>query len=131
MGWTIRPPTRLDHEPIERRVVAPVPDKAAGLQQSFIRQVYRRAVDLVRSTNELVAIGYSFNPHDQPSYDLLLRALAVDRSARVLLVTQNAVELCRRLAKEYPKIEWWPAPLTFRSWVTQGFPGLANTPLRR
>jgi len=116
-------PLLPDNKRLEHRVVAPIPDKAVGLQQAFIQGVYREAVDRVKAAGQLVAIGYSFNSHDRASYKPLLDALATCRNPKVILVTPNAVELRTRLAEEYPRIKWCVDPFPFRSWVLRGFPG--------
>ena len=57
---------------IEDRIIAPVTDKSEGLKQDFVRAAYRKACGFVRASGTVVAIGYSFNPHDQGSYRQLL-----------------------------------------------------------
>ena len=56
---------------VEDRIIAPVPDKSKGLTEAFISDTYKRAEALVRNSDIVVAIGYSFNPHDRASYQRL------------------------------------------------------------
>jgi hypothetical protein len=54
------------------RIIAPVPDKTQGLRQTFISATYAKAEALIRESEMVVAIGYSFNQHDRASYHGLL-----------------------------------------------------------
>jgi hypothetical protein len=114
------PPEHTFRYPSER-VIAPVPDKAEGLQGEFIKQVSTRAVEILRSTRTIVSIGYSFNPYDQASYEPLLQAA---RGAQVVLVVPEARDLAARLTREHPEIEWSAVPLTFRDWVLRDYQGV-------
>lgn len=106
------------------RVIAPIPDKVAGLRGKFIREVYKRGEELLRSSPlPLVAIGYGFGHHDSSSYRPLLAALK-SGSASVLLVSPCALDIRDRLAAEFPKIHFEPIQHTLRSWVEEDFPGL-------
>ncbi len=107
----------------DQRIIAPVPDKAEGLRATFIRAVHLRAIELASRATRVVSIGYSFNPYDRASYDRFLQTLA-SRNARVVLVTPDANAIARRLEENYPLIEWAAKPLTFREWVSRGFPGV-------
>ena len=66
---------------VEERIIAPVPDKSQGLQQVFIRDTYTKALVMVRDSDIVVAIGYSFNAHDRGSYQTLLEPCACPRAA--------------------------------------------------
>jgi hypothetical protein len=108
----------------ESRVIAPVPDKTEGLKGEFITKVYERADELLRySTIPLVAIGYSFNPHDRASYHPLLTSLQ-SGSSSVLLISPDAMRMQRRLSLEFPRVEFEPLEHTLKSWVEAEFPGL-------
>lgn len=113
----------MAYKPVEQRVIAPVRNKATGLRAEFIRKVYGRAREVVAAARQLVVIGYSFSPHDKASYDPLAATLARSGTT-VLIVAPDAAELVERLRREYRDIPWTPAPLSFRQWVTRGFPGL-------
>jgi len=75
----VGPTLSQDHRPLYQRVLAPVPDKAKGLQASFIRAVHARATELVSPAERVVSIGYSFSPYDRASYDRLLTGSCVSR----------------------------------------------------
>jgi hypothetical protein len=107
------------------RVIAPVPNKATGLKQHFIKNVYKKSEELLKHSTGLVAIGYSFNSNDRSSYDPILSYFYKNDSPRLLVVTPDAMEICNRLKSEYPKIQWDSAPFTFKDWVKRGFPGIA------
>lgn len=103
------------------RVIAPVPNKAAGLHGEFISRIHKKAVEIVQSIQTIVSIGYSFNPNDRTSYLPLLKAV---RGARILLVVPEAQKLVPRLISEYPGVEWRAIPMTFREWVAGNYEGL-------
>ncbi len=108
----------------ESRVLAPVPDKAQGLKGEFITEVYERADQLLRSSAiPLVAIGYSFNPHDRASYNPLFTSLE-SGSSSVLLISPDAMRMQGRLSREFPGVDFKPLEHTLRSWVQADFPGL-------
>lgn len=118
-----RLPPVLGYEPIERRVVAPVPDKSHGLKKDFTDAVYLRAAELVSSSAVLlVAIGYSFNPHDRTSYDSLLSALK-SRNNSLLVVSPDADAIRSRLSHEYPGLQVHAVPSTFKAWADADFVG--------
>lgn len=118
------PPPDYSFRYPSERVVAPVPDKAEGLLGEFVKHVYMRAVEIVRTTQTIVSIGYSFNPYDQGSYNPLLQAA---RGARVILVVPEAQDLAARLTQQHPEIEWTAVPLTFRDWVLRHYEGLIRS----
>jgi hypothetical protein len=103
------------------RVVAPVPDKASELEQPFIREVYNVAHSLVRESGELVAIGYSFSPHDQSSYDSLLRVLAASSERRLVLVSPEAGAVAARIGAQFQTLRIEPIETTFKSWAADSF----------
>ena len=71
---------------VEDRIIAPVPDKSHGLKHVFIRATYAKALGLLQSSGPVVAIGYSFNPHDKASYQPLLNALGDSKDRRLLVL---------------------------------------------
>lgn len=105
--------------PVEYRVIAPIPNKSEGLKGAFIKEVYDRAVEFLISANQIVVIGYSFNPYDCDSYTRLLVAMA---GKPVLLITPDADSLKKRLAYEYPNIHWEAEKQYFKDWVKSGYP---------
>ncbi len=101
------------------RVIAPVPDKAEGLKEPFIRKTYDRAQSILTYAEEVTAIGYSFNPNDASSYGPLLCRL---HGKIVRLVAPDSDALARRLGSCHPEITWISLPYKFQDWVKAGFP---------
>jgi hypothetical protein len=112
--------------PIEERVIAPVPSKAEGLTEEFIRRVHLCASDILKSSPLLVVIGYRFNELDGPSYDLLLRAFSSVAQPRATLISPDAGMLKARLTRSYPEILWEPFDATFADWANADFPGIVS-----
>jgi hypothetical protein len=113
----------FDH--IEDRIIAPIPDKAEGLKQAFIRETYQKAVELVcGSETDVVAIGYSFGVHDRASYQPVLQASSESRNRRLLIVSREAHSISERLKLEFPHIFIEPVEATFKRWASHSFPGL-------
>ena len=112
----------LDYQEIERRVIAPVPNKAQGLKGEFVKRVMESAQWILQKAETVVCIGYSFNPHDRVSYDPLFDCLM--KGARVILVVPEAQQLSERLSGEYPAPRWIPQAKRFREWVHSGYGGL-------
>jgi len=115
----ILPGLNFRHSP--ERVIAPVPSKTDGLLGEFVSRIHKRAVEIFKSTRAIVAIGYSFNPHDRDSYVHLLEAAS---GAKIILVVPEAHRLVSRLGNEYPGVEWQPVSMTFREWSTRGYEGI-------
>jgi hypothetical protein len=107
--------------PIKDRVIAPIPNKAEGLKGEFIKAVYDQAVQCLINANQIVVIGYSFNPYDYDSYDRLLVAMP---DKPVLLVAPDAGTLKERLSHEYSNIRWTVQSMSFKEWVNNGYPGV-------
>lgn len=110
------------HEPLEHRVIAPIPNKTEGLRQQFIKEIYDRAQELISETRKLIVIGYEFSPYDRKSYLPLIDKLATQNRAQAILVAPNAIHIERRLRSDFPQINWQPIPMTFKSWVDNDFP---------
>ena len=106
------------------RVIAPIPDKAQGLEGEFIDAVYRKAEDVIKEAYQLVCIGYSFNQHDRQSYEQLLRAAS---GKSILVVSPDSSTVTKRLTSEYPKISWKYQDLTFKEWIDSNCPGIIQT----
>jgi hypothetical protein len=114
----IQPGVTYTH--VHKRVIAPIPDKAEGLDGEFIKAVYGKAVDFLSAASQIICIGYSFNQHDQHSYAKLLHAVS---GKSVLIVAPDSESLVKRLTDEYPEIEWSYQPMTFAEWVSNDYPG--------
>jgi hypothetical protein len=106
---------------IRERVIAPIPDKVEGLKDVFIQHVYNHAIRILADAEVVVVIGYRFNLYDRDSYHRLLDAT---RASRIVLVVPEADVLKEKLQNEYPNINWYSVPLTFREWVKKGYPGV-------
>lgn len=109
--------------PMGQRIIAPVPEKAEGLRRAFHRRVREKATEVLRSSEFLIAVGYSFSEHDRPTYARLLDAYAERQGRTVLVVTPTADEVTSRLRASFPTLEWRPVPETFAAWVDGGFAG--------
>jgi hypothetical protein len=107
------------YDPVEGRIIAPVPDKAEGRKGVFAMAMARKAVETIRAAEQIVVIGYRFNPLDDVSYRPLLGAA---KGRRVVLVQPDAAPLRARLEKEYASVDWRDVPLTFGEWGRRGFP---------
>lgn len=107
---------------IEERVIAPVPDKSEGLKQAFVREIYNRALPLVRNCGFLIALGYSFNPFDRASYGPVLQALADSHERKLFIVSPDAVTSAKRVLGEYPQLRVKPIGKTFSDWTRESFP---------
>jgi len=114
-------PPRVGYVLPPERVIAPIPDKAEGLKGAFIEAMYNRSVSELNKASKIIAIGYSFNPFDRTSYEKLLGAF---HGKTVLLVGPEAKRLAKRLASEYPNIEWQAEPKSFKEWVINNYPGV-------
>jgi len=105
---------------VHERFIAPIPDKAKGLEGEFIKEVYDKAVDFLSTAKQVICIGYSFNQHDQHSYEKLLCAAS---GKSVLVVAPDSESSVKRLAAEFPEIEWSAQSMSFASWVSNDYPG--------
>jgi hypothetical protein len=125
LGYLFHPFEGVQHgltrTPIHERVIAPVPDKAIGLEGEFIKAVYGKAVDFMSAAKQIICIGYSFNQHDKHSYAKLLQAAS---GKSVLIVAPDSESSVVRLAAEYPDIEWSTQNMSFAGWVSNDYPGV-------
>jgi len=106
---------------IDERVIAPVPDKAEGLKEPFIRDTCREACSRVRASGSLVAIGYSFNRHDAQSYRPILQSLAESGERKLIVVCPEASVLAARIRYEYPHLRVTPIEKTLKCWASDSF----------
>ena len=110
------------YEPVERRVVAPVPDKTHGLRGRFVQRIYERAGEILESAELVVSIGCGFGPADKTSYAPLLEALQRANLPRLLIVDPAASTISDRLQPSLAKVEMSAVNLTFKQWVDRGCP---------
>lgn len=99
------------------RVIIPVPDKSVDLAQRYVRIVYEAACDAVRQSSNVIAIGYSFSPHDRSSYIPLLDAIKEKAQPSITLVDPESESLAERLRIEHPKMTIKPIPTSFADWM--------------
>ena len=116
-----RVPPGLLYQHLNERVIAPIPNKAEGLKGSFVKEVYKQAVELLCETDLFICIGYKFSQFDRSSCQPLLEAISRD-STRVVVVAPDAEEIVSRLSTEF-RLQLEPIPITFSKWVEMGFPG--------
>lgn len=107
----------LPHE----RVITPIPDKASGRTQEFIKLVNQRAEQLIAQAGLVIAIGYGFNEHDRSSYDRLICTLNHVTNPKMVVIAPDSQDICRRLCKNYANVVWIPVTKTFREWADDGF----------
>lgn len=110
----------LTRKLVHERVIAPMPDKAEGLEGEFIKAIYAKSVDFLSTASQVICIGYSFNQYDKYSYAKLLHAAS---GKSVLIVSPDAESSVARLTGEYPEIEWSHQQMTFAEWVSNDYPG--------
>jgi hypothetical protein len=114
-------PRLSGYEFLHERVIAPVPNKAEGLNKAFIQDVYTRAKELLSSSERLIAIGYRFNENDEESYGPLLETFRLNKHACGIIVSPEASKITGRLTSNYRDIRWIPKRLTFQEWAYQNF----------
>lgn len=117
-----RIPPGPDYSPVANRVIAPIPNKAKNYDNKFIKAVYNKATELLHKASLVVAIGYSFNKHDNTSFSTLINAAACHR---ILIVSPDADSTANQLRKDYPNINWDCRNILFTEWVRKGYPGLS------
>ncbi len=110
------------YEPIENRVIAPLPDKTIGLQKVFIDRIYQRAKDLIKGADVVIAIGYGFGATDEESYIPLLSALKHQKSPRLVIVDPMANSIGDRLQHHFPRTNVCAFDLTLKQWVERDCP---------
>ncbi len=114
-----RPPEGYD--PIERRVIAPVPDKSEGLRRAFALEVRRRAAEMVEHAGRVIAVGYRFNSRDRASYAFLFEALTKRQNPVLQLVDPGAGAIVDRLKASWPAVRFDLVECTFSEWHATGF----------
>jgi hypothetical protein len=110
---------------VQDRIIAPIPDKSRGLKEAFIRDTYRHAEAVLRNSDTVVTIGYSFNQHDRASYQRLLRAFAESPGRKVLLVSPDAGKIADAISPAFPTLQIKGIEGTFQQWVCASFLGVS------
>jgi hypothetical protein len=106
------------------QIVAPVPDKSHGLKHVFIKEMYTKAAAFIRTSEIVVAIGYSFSPHDRASYQTLLDVLAESERRKLVVVSPDAEKIVDALRiGGFRDLIIEPVPLTFKEWAEDSFGG--------
>jgi len=111
----------LGLDPLETRVVAPVPQKAKGLKAVFVNKVRERAADVIRNADRVVAVGYSFNPVDCESYEFILQELSGKHNSVLFIVAPSAADIAIRLRTSFSRIDFKPIEMRFSEWASNGF----------
>lgn len=109
------------YEPVERRVIAPLPNKSDGLRARFVRRMYQQAEALLEASGVAIAIGYAFGDADEASYVPLLRALEKSGEPRLLIVDPHAESIANRIANVANRLSIIPIPETFGDWARSRF----------
>lgn len=103
---------------VEDRVIAPIPDKAPALNAPFISETYTKAEAVMRNSDTVVTIGYSFNKHDRASYQRLLRAFGGSPDRKLVLVSPDAGKIANVIRPAFPRLSVMPVEATFKQWVS-------------
>ena len=111
---------------IESRIIAPIPDKSRDLEEPFIRGTNENAEAMVRASDKVVAIGYSFNHYDRASYQRLLHALGKSTGRRLVVVSPDAGTIANSIRPCFPDLSIEAVDATFREWTAASFPGLVQ-----
>lgn len=106
----------------DKRFIAPVPNKARGLEGAYVTAAYDAALNRLHGVDHLVAIGYRFGLPDRQSYDALLRVIAAV-GGKVTVVAPDAAVTAVQLSADY-KCGIVPISQTFDQWVSAGYPGV-------
>jgi hypothetical protein len=80
----------LGADRLEERIIAPVPDKAEGLKRAFVMQMRKLAENKIREADDVIVIGYRFNPVDEESFAPLLAAVAERKNPVLTVVSPSA-----------------------------------------
>jgi hypothetical protein len=120
-GWRWVGDAWLGPDPLEERVIAPVPDKASGLRKEFVTAARDRALELIRAAEAVIVIGYSFNPHDAASFDPLVKAVAARREPLLTIVDPTADSIAQQLEGRFNGLVCKPIPQRFSEWAEGGF----------
>lgn len=107
----------------DTRIIPPIPDKAV-LSHHFAEAMGERAIQMIGLDGTVAAVGYSFNPNDESSFQPLLNALSTRNSSRLLVICPEARSIVSRLRQSFPAIIMEPLPLTFKEWADRSFCGL-------
>jgi hypothetical protein len=107
---------------VEDRIIAPVPDKSVGLKEAFIRDTYSKAEAVLRNSDTVVTIGYSFNQHDRASYQRLLSVYGESPGRKLVLVSPDAGIVAAAIQPTFPTLTIVPLDRTYAV-DESGFPG--------
>jgi hypothetical protein len=119
-----RPRCRPGRFDVEERIIAPIPNKSKALNQAFAMEAYKNADRLLRDSETVVSIGYSFNRYDQSSFEPLLRAASESKGRRLLIVSPDAKTIADSICGVFPSLTVEPINAKFKSWVLSSFCGL-------
>ncbi len=119
----VSPPVSYGYKQLQNRIIAPLPDKSTGLTEPYIQECYSKAIEEVRQSDYLVAIGYSFAKSDEKSYGPLLGTFRNRRGSdgKIVIIDPQAENIAIRLREEFPG-RYQPIPLSFANWVEHNFP---------
>lgn len=110
----------LGYRSPEQRVIVPVHDKSEALREEYVRIVFTRACELVRASEQVIAVGYRFAECDRSSFEPLLRIVRTNQTP-LWIVTPDARDIANRLGKLYPRLQVLPIPATFEQWAGTNF----------
>lgn len=104
------------------RIIAPIPNKAEGLKETFIQHSYKVSETIISESELLTCIGYNFSEHDESSYIPILNA-ARRYHVPILMISPSAKAISERLcSKGYTDIKIMD--VTLKEWADSNFPVL-------
>jgi hypothetical protein len=106
---------------VRDRIIAPVLNKSDALQRKFVSAMYKRARDLIRNCQKVVAIGYSFRDHDRQSYCPILDALDESGNGKLIVIAPDAERLVSKIRPGFPRLRITPIVATLKEWSGRGF----------
>lgn len=108
---------------IEKRIIAPVPDKSTGLKGEFVKEMYNKAQELLKNTDLLICIGYDFNEADESSYAPILNELSEQKKIKMVIISPNSLEIYERVIQKRSNLKnrIFYQEIKFKEWVLSGF----------
>lgn len=112
----------LSYRHPEQRIIVPLPNKSKALRESYVQVVYARANQLLRTADQVIAVGYSFAECDRSSFQPLLQTV-VQNEKPLWVVGPHANGISTTLLELYPPLLVNPVPATLEEWAESGFQG--------
>jgi hypothetical protein len=127
-----RPVSMHGYQHPDERFIPPLNDKSGSLEDRYYKILMEKAITLVKRSDIIVSIGYSFADTDICSYEAFLSNLF--RGGKSLtIISPGAEEITERLYKRYNHLspDIVSIPLTFAQWAENGFELVAHAASRQ